>query len=76
MTFFHFINCVTLAYAPYFIAYKYSALCAGQWWLLPYSTDKALAAGYALPNNRHSRIQFSPGLFRTLFIHLFSFWCQ
>ncbi|VDL78862.1 unnamed protein product [Nippostrongylus brasiliensis] len=26
MTFFHFINCVTLAYAPYFIAYKYSGL--------------------------------------------------
>ncbi|VDP39701.1 unnamed protein product [Heligmosomoides polygyrus] len=26
MTFFHFINCVALAYAPYFIAYKYSGL--------------------------------------------------
>ncbi|KAK5965040.1 hypothetical protein GCK32_003671 [Trichostrongylus colubriformis] len=26
MTFFHFVNCVTLAYAPYFIAYKYSGL--------------------------------------------------
>lgn len=26
MTFFHFVNCVVLAYAPYFIAYKYSNL--------------------------------------------------
>ncbi|KAJ1371820.1 hypothetical protein KIN20_033846 [Parelaphostrongylus tenuis] len=26
MTFFHFVNCVALAYAPYFIAYKYSGL--------------------------------------------------
>lgn len=26
MTFFHFANCVILAYAPYFIAYKYSSL--------------------------------------------------
>uniref|UniRef100_A0A1I7WC27 BOS complex subunit TMEM147 n=1 Tax=Heterorhabditis bacteriophora TaxID=37862 RepID=A0A1I7WC27_HETBA len=26
MTFFHFVNCVFLAYAPYFVAYKYSGL--------------------------------------------------
>lgn len=26
MTFFHFANCVILAYAPYFITYKYSSL--------------------------------------------------
>ncbi|RCN39122.1 hypothetical protein ANCCAN_14967 [Ancylostoma caninum] len=26
MTFFHFINSVTLAYAPYFIAYKYTGV--------------------------------------------------
>lgn len=26
MTFFHFCNCLILAYAPYFIVYKYSAL--------------------------------------------------
>ncbi|PAV83033.1 hypothetical protein WR25_02568 [Diploscapter pachys] len=26
MTFFHFVNCIVLAYAPYFITYKYSGL--------------------------------------------------
>uniref|UniRef100_A0A0M3ILK9 BOS complex subunit TMEM147 n=2 Tax=Ascaris TaxID=6251 RepID=A0A0M3ILK9_ASCLU len=26
MTFFHFVNCIALAYAPFFIAYKYSGL--------------------------------------------------
>ncbi|KAM3724295.1 BOS complex subunit [Dirofilaria immitis] len=26
MTFLHFVNCVTLSYAPYFIAYRYSGL--------------------------------------------------
>ncbi|CAJ0943000.1 unnamed protein product, partial [Mesorhabditis belari] len=26
MTFFHFVNCIALAYAPYFIIYKYSGL--------------------------------------------------
>lgn len=26
MTFFHFVNCVVLAYTPYFIAYRYSNL--------------------------------------------------
>ncbi|VDM96823.1 unnamed protein product [Thelazia callipaeda] len=26
MTFFHFVNCVVLSYAPYFIAYRYSGL--------------------------------------------------
>ncbi|VDN60276.1 unnamed protein product [Dracunculus medinensis] len=26
MTFFHFVNCIALAYSPYFIAYKYTGL--------------------------------------------------
>lgn len=26
MSFFHFVNCVVLAYAPYFISYRYSNL--------------------------------------------------
>lgn len=32
MTFFHFVNCAVLAFSPYFLIYKYSALSEYSTW--------------------------------------------